>query len=158
GVRPDGRLTGPFLSSEITAQYLVIMQFLILHEFWHTESRWFRRGLLALGAANLACLVATGSRGEFLLLIGGMGVYLWLFRHRLGVVRAVKFLISGVIALTATGLIVVNFTLFGVLFERLKETEFNEQGVPDSREVLWAEAWPRVLERPMTGHGPRLRF
>lgn len=157
-VRADGRLTGPFESAEITAQFLVLMQFLILHQFWYAGSAGYKRILVALGITNFAFLVATGSRGEFLVLVGGLLVYLWLFRRRLGVMRALGLAVGGAFVLTATALIVVNFTQFGGLFERLEETEFNEQGVPDTRQAVWPPTWREIVKSPIIGHGPRLRF
>lgn len=156
-VREDGRLTGPFQSAEITAQYLVIMVFVILHQFWYAQGAWWRRGLILLIAVDLGLLVATGSRGEFLLLIGGCGIYLWLFRTRLGPVRALGLAISGSAVLAASSLIIITYTPFGNLFERLEATEI-QAGVPDTREVVWPAAWNEIKKRPLIGHGPRLRF
>jgi len=157
-VREDGRLTGPFQSAEISAQYFVLMMFLILHQIWHTPVAWYKRALVGLAVVNLACLIATGSRGEFLLLIGGSGLYLWLFRRHLGIVKATKLAVGGAISLVATAMIVVNFTQFGGLFERLEETEFSQSGIPDTRQVLWPPAWREIVRQPVVGHGPRFRF
>ena len=52
---------------------------------------------------------------------------------------------------------VINFTRYDVLFTRLAETEI-EEGVPDTRQVVWPAAWRAIKERPILGHGPRLRF
>lgn len=157
-VRGDGRLTGPFESAEITAQYLVLMEFIILHQYWHSRSILFKRALIGLMALNIGFLVATGSRGEFLLLIGGAAIYLWLFHRRLGTMRAIRLAVIGSIVLAGSALIVVNFTDFGSLFDRLVATEFNEQGIPDTRQPLWRDAWQEIVKSPIVGHGPRLRF
>jgi O-antigen ligase len=134
------------------------MQFLILHQFWYAGSAGYKRILIALGTINFAFLVATGSRGEFLVFVGGLLVYLWLFRRRLGAMKALGLAVGGAITLTATALIVVNFTQFGGLFERLEETEFNEQGVPDTRQAVWPPTWREIVKSPIIGHGPRMRF
>ena len=157
-VRADGRLTGPFESAEITGQYLVLMQFLIIHQYWYTSGAWLKRGFIFLATLNFGFLVATGSRGEFLLLVGGIGIYLWLFRLRLGVRRAAGLAIGATIALTFMALIVVNFTEFGGLFERLEQTEISEQGIPDTREGLWLPTLEEIGESPIIGHGPRMAF
>lgn len=157
-VRADGRLTGPFESAEITAQYLVLMQFLIFHQFWYAGSAWYKRTLVVLATTNFAFLVATGSRGEFLVFIGGLLIYLWLFRRRLGVMRSLGLAVGGTFILTATALIVVNFTQFGGLFERLGDTEFSEEGMPDTRQAVWPPTWREVVKSPLVGHGPRFRF
>jgi len=157
-VRADGRLTGPFQSSEITALYLVIMEFLIVHQFWHSANVWSRRALIFLATLNLGFLIATGSRGEFLLLIGGGAVYLWLFRRRLGTLRSFGLAAGVTIALTVMALLVVNFTQFGGLFDRLERTEFSQAGIPDSRQALWPPTWQEIVKSPIVGHGPRFRF
>ena len=157
-VRADGRLTGPFQSSEITALYLVIMEFLIVHQFWHASNAGSRRALILLATLNLGFLVATGSRGEFLLLLGGGAVYLWLFHRRLGTFRALGLATGVAIALTVMALIVVNYTEFGGLFDRLEETEFSQEGIPDTRQVLWPPVWQEIVKSPIVGHGPRFRF
>lgn len=156
-VREDGRLSGPFESAELTAQYFVVMVFLILHQFWHAESGWSRRGLILLIAINIALLVATGSRGEFLVLLGGCGLYLWLFRRRLGVMRALGLALSGSAVLAASSLIILTYTPFGGLFDRLQRTEI-EAGVPDTRAVVWPTAWREIEKRPIIGNGPRMHF
>jgi O-antigen ligase len=157
-VREDGRLTGPFESAEITAQYLVLMQFLIIHQFWHTKRRLLRRALIVLAATNLVFLITTASRGEFMLLIGGAAIYLWLFRRRLGAVRSLGLAIGATVTMTCMALIVVNFTQFGGLFIRLQGTEFSEQGIPDTRQVLWAPVIREIVKQPVIGHGPRMAF
>lgn len=157
-VRADGRLTGPFESAEITAQYLVMMQFLILHQYWHTTKTINRRLLVVLALLNLGFLVATGSRGEFLLLIGGMAVYLWLFRKQLGPRRSLAIAGSAAVALSIVALLVVNLTQFGGLFDRLAGTEFTEEGIPDTRQYLWPPVWNEIVKKPIVGHGPRFRY
>jgi hypothetical protein len=157
-VRDEGRITGPFESALSTAQYLVMMLFLILHQLWHSKNVIFRRALVILAVINVAVIVGTGSRGDFLLLLGGASVYLWLFRHRLGTARAIKLAVSGAAILTAVGFFMVNFTQFGTLFNRLANTEFNEQGIPDTRQVAWPPVWREALTSPIIGHGPRMVF
>ena len=156
-VRADGRLTGPFESAEITAQYFVIMIFVVVHQYWYTHDAWVRRGLILLIATNVGLLVATGSRGEFLLLIGGAGLYLWLFRRRLGVMRAIGLALSGAAVLAVTSLIIISYTPFGNLYDRIQRTEI-QAGIPDTREVVWPTAWNEITKRPFIGHGPRLKF
>ena len=29
-----------------------------------------------------------------------------------------------------------------------------ERGIPDTRQSTWAYIWPRIMERPLVGHGP----
>lgn len=157
-VRADGRLTGPFESAEITAQYLVLMEFLIIHQYWHSSSSWMKRGLVLLATLNFGFLIATGSRGEFLVLVGGLGIYFWLFRQRLGIRRALGLAVGAAFALTLMALIAINFTEFGRLFERLEETEISEEGIPDTRQGLWLPTLEEIAKSPIIGHGPRMAF
>jgi O-antigen ligase len=157
-VRGDGRLSGPFESAEITAQYFVLIQFLVIHQFWYTSSNRTKGALIVLSAANLGCLVATGSRGEFLLLLGGVAIYLWLFRRRLGVRRTVGLALGGTVVLILASVVIVNLTPFGNLFNRLGDTEFDEQYIPDTRQKFWPIAAKEIAKSPIIGHGPRLRF
>jgi hypothetical protein len=157
-VRADGRLTGPFESAEITAQFFVIMEFIVIHQIRYTKTAWIRNALIIMAVLNLGFLVATGSRGEFLLLIGGGVMFLWLFRRRLGLARTIGLAVAGTIAITATALIVVNLTQFGGLFDRLERTEFNEHGIPDTRQYYWPATWQEIVKSPIVGHGPRYQF
>jgi O-antigen ligase len=152
--RWDRRLTGPFAAAGITAEYLVIMTFIILHQFLFANGKWIRRGLMALAAINLFMLIGTGNRGGFLALLGGCILFLWLFRKELGAQRVVKLVISGTIMLTLISVIVISYTDFDRLFTRLTNTTF-EEGIPDTRQAIWPEVWEKIKEQPMLGHGPR---
>jgi O-antigen ligase len=156
-VREDGRLTGPFESAEITAQYFLLMTFLTMHQYWHAVTPWAKRGLALLAATNVALLIATGSRGEFILLIAGSAMYLWLFRNRLGPIRAISFAVAGTAVLAIAALFIVALTPFGTLFDRLSRTQL-EGGVPDTREQVWPDTWKEIVKSPIVGHGPRFRF
>ncbi len=157
-VRADGRLTGPFQSSEISALYFVIMEFIILHQFWYAKKAWSKRLLVVLAVLNLGFLVATGSRGEFLVLVGGAAMYLWLFRTRLGMLKTIGVAAGATLAVAVMAVLVVNYSQFGGLFERLEQTEFSREGIPDTRQVLWPPTWKEIEKRPILGHGPRFRF
>lgn len=155
-VRED-RLTGPFGGVGVSAEYFVIMVYMIMHQILTTsrpKERWLLGGLILV---NLALLVATGNRGGFLTLIGAGGLYLWMFRHLLGTGRTLKIAFAGVVLLSVSAAITINYTSFNTLFERLLETEV-EEGIPDTRAVVWPMAWAAIKERPLFGNGPRLRL
>ena len=80
-----------------------------------------------------------------------------MFRDLLGTTRTLKIAIFGTVLLSVAAAIAVNYTDFDTLFERLDETEF-EEGIPDTRSVVWPMAWNAIKNRPIFGHGPRLRF
>lgn len=63
----------------------------------------------------------------------------------------------GVVALSVMSFIILKYTDFNRLYERLEQTEF-EGGMPDTRSGGWSSAWEAIKERPLIGHGPRLRL
>lgn len=156
-VREDRRLTGPFGSAGIAAQYTVLILFVILYQLVMCRTFWMRIGLFSLGAINLMLLVMTGNRGGFLVMIAAGMLFLWLFRKTLGAARTIGIASAAVVVLALASLIAVNLTEFDRLFERLLNTEV-ESGIPDTRAIVWPVAWEAIKEEPLLGHGPRLRF
>lgn len=156
-VRDDRRLTGPFGSPGVTAEYFVIMTYISLHQILTTSSARYRWMLSGLVLVNLLLLVATGNRGGFLTLLGAGVLFLWMFRQHLGAGRTLRIAIAGVFLVSTAAAITVNYTTFDRLFERLLETEI-EEGVPDTRSVVWPMAWEEIKKRPFFGNGPRLRL
>lgn len=152
--RPDNRLVGPFVATGTTSEFLIILIFFIIHQYFYTQQRWQRYGLIALATANLLFLVATGNRGGFLSLIGGSFLFLWMFRKELGVRRTVGIVAAGSVLLALTSLVLINYSDFGRLYTRLQATEL-EGGIPDTRQRTWPEAVAYIKERPLLGHGPR---
>ena len=152
--REDNRLVGPFLATGVTSEFLVIMIFLILHQFFYVQNSWLKAGLVALASVNLLFLIATGNRGGFLTLIGGAGLFVWMFRKELGIKRVVAMVTSGAILLAITSAILINYSEFGELYTRLGETEI-EGGIPDTRQKSWPRAVEYISEAPFFGHGPR---
>lgn len=152
--RADNRLVGPFAATGTTSEFLIILIFLIIHQYFYTRQRWQRYGLVALATANLLFLVATGNRGGFLSLIGGALLFLWMFRKELGVKRTIGIVSAGGVLLALTSLVLINYSDFGRLYSRLQATEL-EGGIPDTRQRTWPEAIAYIKERPLLGHGPR---
>jgi len=155
--RWDDRLAGPFAAVGVTAEYLVIQILLEFHMYQHEAGRNRRLLLAGVVMANLAFLVATGNRGGFIVLIGGSVLYLVWYRRELGFNRVLASAALGVFALAVVSVVIVTFTDFNVLYDRLLGTEVKE-GVPDSRLLIWPEAWERIKEKPVLGHGPRFRL
>lgn len=153
-VRGD-RLTGPFGGVGVTAEYFVIMIYLIVHQVLTDTARKDRFWLVLLAGTNLALLVATGNRGGFLTLLGAGILFLWMFRHLLGTGRTLRFVLLGTIVLSISAAITINYTDFNTLFDRLTDTEIR-QGVPDTRSVVWPMAWEAIKQKPIFGNGPRL--
>lgn len=62
-----------------------------------------------------------------------------------------------VLLFSVSAITIVNFSEFNVLFKRLGDTRV-EEGLIDSRSVIWPLAWDRITDKPILGHGPRLRL
>ncbi|VAX13625.1 hypothetical protein MNBD_GAMMA24-926 [hydrothermal vent metagenome] len=153
----DPRLTGPFNAVGIMAEYLVITILLIAYELVHEQSGRKRLLLYGLLASDMALLIATANRGGFLSLILGMILFLILFRRELGLRRIVGSLIAGVTLLAVGATVIINYTSYGRMFERLSQTKV-EAGVPDTRSVTWPMALEQIKNKPLLGHGPQLRL
>jgi len=157
GMRTNNRLSGPFNAVGLTADYFVIMTFLILHELMHSRRKMYSRWLTILAGSNILLLLATANRTGFLLLVVGGVAYILMFRKELGPRRVIGLLSGGTIVLVLVSLVVVNYTPFGGIFDRLAGTTF-EEGVPDTRQAVWPFVWKEIKRKPILGHGPRLRF
>ncbi len=159
GARSRGdepRLSGPY-GVGVTAELLVIHILLCAYLLIHAKKAAKRYFLYLLIAVNLGCLLATANRGGFLVLIGGSGLFLYMYRSQLGVKRTLSLSFTGAILLAVMSVIIINFTDYGVMFQRLEATEI-EGGIPDTRANTWATVTSKIPDKPLLGHGPRLRL
>ncbi len=161
GLRPprdDGRLTGPFGAVGLTAEYMVMAVFISGFLLLTMKPGPLLRGvLITLILGSLGAMIATANRGAvFSLVLAGI-FFLYLFRKELGTRGIAISLIGLPLAFALSAAVVINFTDFNLLFERLADTEI-EEGLPDTRSTTWPMAWSRIQERPILGHGPQLKF
>ena len=151
----DSRLVGPFGTPGITAAYFMSMTLLLTYEAMFSIGK--RRIIVAAVAAfNVAAILATASRGSFLVLVAGLLLFIYIFRSRLGFARIAQVVIASTVVLAGTATVVSQHTEFGKMFDRLTRTTEMEDGVPKTRSVVWPRAWENIQERPILGHGPRL--
>lgn len=155
-IRKDGRLVGPFKATAATAEYLTFQCLLFCFLVLFRPPRRLSLLIFGLVAANLLFLIATGNRGGFVTIVFGTLLFLFAFRRELGLARMVKILVGGTTIFVALAIVAVNFTDYGILFERLEETEIDEGGVPDTRALVWPLAWAEIVKKPIIGHGPKL--
>ena len=155
-VREDHRLTGPFHETALTAEYLDIMLLVLFYTIMHEKLQKKKNILWLLFALNCAFLITTGNRGGIVTLIFGLIVFMYLFRKELGVQAIMKYVFGGIFLFSVMAVVVVQYTEFNVLFDRIENTEMDGV-VPDSRSG-WKFMLPKVLEEPILGHGPRLRL
>ena len=99
-------------------------------------------------ALNVVMILATSSRGSFLVLLAGLLGFLYLFRAELGFGRIVKILVAATVILVGTATMLAAYTDFGQMFDRLARTTETEDGLPSTRSVVWPIAWENIKEKP----------
>jgi O-antigen ligase len=147
------RVGGAFRDYELLAEFcamLILLQWFVLMQ---TRGLWARTGVVVLIGVSTFVLIATVTRGAIMSLAIAGAYLIWMTRRR------IKF---HTFVLAALGAIIAAWVLFGVvttqtrsgnILDRLMGTEFKGL-VPDSRTVVWADAWKRGWESPILGHGP----
>jgi O-antigen ligase len=151
------RLLGPFGSPGTNGEVFVLQILLMAYLWLHQPRGTLRNVLVAMMVANLGFLIMTGSRGSFLTLLGSGLLFLWFFRERLGFGRVLRIAMGWAAALALISAIVLNYTQFNILYERLSGTELRE-GLPDTRALAFRFAWEKIPEKIFLGHGPQLRL
>jgi len=153
----DPRLKGPFGAIGLTAEYLVLSTILIAFVSLYRVSGHGKLNLVTLGTLNCLFLVATGNRGGFLVLFGGGLLFLYMFKDKLSIKTTVNTIIVGALALVVASYVTINYTRFDRMYDRLEATEF-QGALPDTRATTWATSWQYITQKPVLGHGPRLRL
>lgn len=154
GTRGDERLTGPFAAVGITGEFLVLS--ILIYAYALVKGRSLQQRIAAYGGIglNMLCLLATANRGGFLMLVGAGALFLAIFKSQIGFARAVSVGVVGALLLVIASVLVMNFTSYVSLFDRLGETEISETGIPDTRVNAWLEVTPRIRQALTLGHGP----
>jgi hypothetical protein len=153
----DPRLKGPFGAIGLTAEYLALSTILIAFVALYRVPGHRKVSLVTLGTLNCLFLVATGNRGGFLLLFGGVLLFLYIFRNKLSIKTTINTVIVGALALVVASYVTINYTRFDQMYDRLDATEF-EGALPDTRAATWQTSWEHIIEKPVLGHGPRLQL
>ncbi|MEE9302894.1 MAG: O-antigen ligase family protein [Thiotrichaceae bacterium] len=150
------RLAGPFTATAMTSEAIVILMLITSYTIIHADK--FRNKILLSGLISMdaAFLIATGNRGGIIALVLGAIMFLYFFRRDLGVMNILKISVIGTLLFAIASVVMVRYTMFNMLFDRLETTEFHGF-VPDSR-VGWFDIWPRLIEKPIIGHGPRMQL
>jgi O-antigen ligase len=150
------RLGGPFKAVGITAEYLVIQIMLLLYLSLNETQMLRKKFYYLLICLNFSYLIATGNRGGLLVLVGGVALFLFVFRKQFNKIKMISVILTGILMFGAGTYLTFRYTEYNVLFQRLSNTEFVEGGIPDSRKIVWPEAWAEIVKKPLIGHRPRL--
>ncbi len=156
--REDARLAGPFNAVGITAEYMVIQVFIVLYRFFHESDKKVRLLLLGLIMMNMGVMVGTGNRAGIVVTLIASVLFYFLFKRDFGKAKLIKLGAIGLLLFSSASAVMITFTDFNVLFERFSDTEIDEEGLPDSRKVIWPLAIERIQDNPVVGHGPRIRL
>ena len=146
------RLGGPFNAVGITAEYMVI-QCLLLAYYLMTMDR-YKKGILVLMFCNIAALIGTGNRGGFISFILGFILYIYTYRKRFGPAKALVAGLTMVIILVSASFIMIKYTDFNVLYERILATRMD--GITPDTRTGWPYVVEKIFDKPVVGHGPRL--
>ncbi|MEO0973145.1 MAG: O-antigen ligase family protein, partial [Pseudomonadota bacterium] len=149
-----GRLLGPFGPAGPNAGFLVLQSLIAGYALMRSQGLWMRLFLVSMLFANVAMIIATGSRGGFISLMFGALLFLLAFRRQLGALRIFGILTAGGAGVVIAALVIITYTPFDTLFDRLFNTTF-EGIVPDSRKG-WFDVVRRIPEALTFGHGPRI--
>ena len=148
-VRVGGAIGDYELLAEFTAMILLLLWFLLVR----TRTTWGRVGVIALIVLDVFVLLATITRGALISLAIASPFVAWRARRH---IRFHTFVITLGLVLGGGWMVldfVAHHTRSGNVMERMEKTTF-VRGVPDNRTLVWADAWERILKRPVFGYGP----
>jgi O-antigen ligase len=152
----DYRMLGPFGASQPSVAYLIYQSMFCMYAL-STFADKYRHKLywIILLSFNVGFIIATGTRAGFLgFCLALLFMYIY-FVPRLGAVKAIQVFVIGVFSLVVMSLVVVNYTRYNTMFDRLKKTEIEGFEV-DTRKGLVPVYWEQITKRPVFGHRPML--
>jgi hypothetical protein len=150
------RVGGAFQDFELFSEYCALNLLLML--MLAVRARTVARRVLFAGLTGLMWLMmfATVTRGGILSL--GLGlVYLgWVLRRRLDWVRVSVVSVGLIASFVVMNFLVSHLTLSGDLLARFldKQSVEFENGMPVARAPIWTQAFERMMQHPLIGHGP----
>lgn len=151
------RLAGAFGAPGITAEFYALQCLILAYAFVHARKRVQSLTFAGLIAANAFLIIASGSRGSFLVMLGAILLFFLVFRKELGAARITRYVAMGVAGLFVAAVIVATVPQFASVFDRFTGTEF-ESYVPETRQRSFEIALERIPDGLILGHGPRLRL
>lgn len=147
------RIGGPWQDFELLSEFSALNSIFFLFQI--LQARSTSRRILFGGMLLFSMVVqfATVTRGGMTALVVGILYLLWLTRRRLNIVPLT--IVAGVLTVVVGAMTTVlhKFTSTGDLFSRFEGTKFIN-GMPESRSEVWPQAWGRMLQHPLIGHGP----
>lgn len=150
------RIGGPFFDFELLSEYCAINLLLVLLLMVRAKSGARRVLFGTLLALTFFIMFATVTRGGIMALAAGLLYLLWIQRKRVSFPKVILAAGTAVVAFLVMNFYVANFTKSGDLIARLVDPnswQF-ESGMPLSRASIWREAFEKMMQHPIIGHGP----
>lgn len=149
----DVRVGATFYDFELLADFcglnLLLMTFLVMR-----AKNAYRKAFYGVVLAmSLFVMFSTVTRGPIVALGIALLYMAWIMRRHLKVVPMTILSSLILAAFFAMNFYVANFTRSGNLFARMENSKF-VGWMPDSRAGAWTDAWTRMWEHPLIGHGP----
>ena len=151
------RVAGVFFDYELLAEFCAISMILFFFVLARAKTALQRVAMGACLILNTFVLFATVTRGAIVSLSVGSLYLIWVMRKRI----RLGALLAGLAIVGAGGWFILDFvanhTYSGNVLDRLEKTEFKGL-VPETRVGVWKQAWERIMQRPIFGHGPNYSF
>ena len=151
------RVAGAFFDYELLAEYCALSMILLFFVLMRAKTTWQRVGMVSLMGLNTFVLFATVTRGAIVSLGVATAYLLWEQRRHI----RLRTVILGAASVFLAGWGILTFltqhTASGNVLERFQKTEFKGV-VPETRVGVWKDAWERILQKPIFGHGPYYSF
>ncbi len=149
-IRTGGVVRQHNLLGDICAFNMILQSFLF---FYYKKKPLLRTYHAIIALLGLFVLVTTINRGSATIAVGGTIYLIWLFRRRIKMSYLFGGLVTAVIIISLAELSISSLKGADTLITRFAGTTF-ENGIPDTRQIVWKFVWERVLDRPFFGHGP----
>jgi hypothetical protein len=150
------RVGGPFTDFELFSEYCALNLLLMLLLAVRAQRLARRVVFSALAGLMWLMMFATVTRGGLLSLALGF-VYLgWVLRQRLDWVRVAVTSVLLVVSFVVMNFVVSHLTQAGDLMARFmdKQSVTFQNGMPVARAPIWSQAFERMMQHPIIGHGP----
>ena len=148
------RVGSSFSDYELLAEYCALNSLLVLFLFLRAETMIRRVALAAMLPLIAFVLFATVTRGAIISLAAGLLYLAWILRRRLNFVMLVTVVVALVLGFQSMNYYVASFTRSGNLLSRFAGSSGFVGVLPEERAGIWMEAWGRIFEHPLIGHGP----
>lgn len=150
------RLLGPFGGTQFSVTYLIFQSMICIYAIQSFAGRvrnnifWF---LLLI--MNTGLLIGTGTRSGFIGFVIGLIFMFVLYAPQIGFINSLKIATSGTLCLVIMTFVLINFTQYNTMLDRLEGTKVYGLEV-DTRKGLIPLYWEEIIKHPIVGNRPML--